>query len=192
MAVKESKVMGEAVKCLYELSEEENIRLLCEGRERYRMDMDCAREEGLEQGLREGIDQGILQGLVDQVCKKIKKNCSVSETADMLEEEEGVIQAIYDVAEELAPDYDVEAVMERLRNCQEINLHIWRRMQSYFLTVPYIFYVQSQRQIILSLAISYSAFSDTMSAISYFSANFATVPSLASFCKSALIVSHNS
>lgn len=115
--------MGEAVKCLYELSEEENIRLLCEGRERYRMDMDCAREEGIERGLREGRQQGMKLGheegeehkLVKQICKKLRKNCSIEEIVDMLEEDEETIRVICDVASSFAPNYDVELIVESMK-----------------------------------------------------------------------------
>lgn len=115
MAVEDSKVMGEAVKCLYELSEEENIRLLCEGRERYRMDMSCARDEGIEYGMKLGREEGEEYKLVKQICKKLKKNCSAEEIADMLEEDEETIRVICDVASSFAPDYDVDLIVESMK-----------------------------------------------------------------------------
>lgn len=103
--------MQETTKCLYELSEEENIRLLCEGRERYRMDMDCARDEGFEHGLQSGE----IQKLVELICKKIEKKYSVLQIADLLEEDESTVQIIYDVAKSFSPDYNVNAIMGKLK-----------------------------------------------------------------------------
>lgn len=61
-----------------------------------------------------GISQGESQKLVSQVCKKLGKGCSVAEIADMLEEETEVIQNICNVAEQYAPDYDVEKISRAL------------------------------------------------------------------------------
>lgn len=111
MVAKNSNIMQETTKCLYELSEEENIRLLCEGRERYRMDMDCARDEGFEHGLQSGE----IQKLVELICKKIEKKYSVLQIADLLEEDESTVQIIYDVAKSFSPDYNVNAIMGKLK-----------------------------------------------------------------------------
>lgn len=50
MLTEKSDALKEAASCLRELSEEEKIRVQCEGRERYYMDMSCARNEGREEG----------------------------------------------------------------------------------------------------------------------------------------------
>lgn len=52
--------------------------------------------------------------LIKQVCKKIQKKNSVSEIADMLEEEKEVIREIYDISIKFAPDYDAEKILEEL------------------------------------------------------------------------------
>lgn len=57
MLTEKSDALKEAASCLRELSEEEKIRLQCEGRERYYMDMSCARNEGREEGWAEGKAQ---------------------------------------------------------------------------------------------------------------------------------------
>ena len=59
-------------------------------------------------------EEGSLERLVRQVCKKIKKGCSVSEIADMLEEDAGVVQRIYDIAMKYAPEYDVGKIVDKL------------------------------------------------------------------------------
>ena len=43
-----------------------------------------------------GITLGQQKKLEELVCKKLKKKCTVSQIADMLEEEESTIQAICD------------------------------------------------------------------------------------------------
>lgn len=69
---------------------------------------------------REGKKEGEISKLVDLVCKKILKDYSVAEIADMLEEEETVIQEIYDVAVQYAPEYDVEKIVEVIQNRKEM------------------------------------------------------------------------
>lgn len=63
----------------------------------------------------EGRTVGELCKLIEIVCKKVQKNCSVQEIADMLEEDEIVIQEIYDVVVECALEFDVEKIYQKLR-----------------------------------------------------------------------------
>jgi hypothetical protein len=56
----------------------------------------------------EGIDEGELKSLILQISKKKAKNCTVSETADMLETDEALVQKVYDVLE----TYDAESQWE--------------------------------------------------------------------------------
>lgn len=67
-------------------------------------------EIGISQGISQGINQGEKRKMVSLVCKKLVKGCSAEEIADMLEEETELIQRICDVAEQYAPEYDVEAI----------------------------------------------------------------------------------
>ncbi len=77
-----------------------------------------SREEGLKRGLKEGRDKGREEHLVELVCKKMKKNFSVSEIAEMFEESADTIQKIYDVALEYAPEFDLDAIMAKLHQKQ--------------------------------------------------------------------------
>ncbi len=61
MLAEKSDDIKEAAGYLRELNEEEKIRLQCEGRERYYMDMSCARNEGREEGREEGRKEGQAQ-----------------------------------------------------------------------------------------------------------------------------------
>ena len=49
------------------------------------------------EGRQEGRQEGRMQNLIELVCKKIVKNKSVEEIADMLEESPETIRRIYDV-----------------------------------------------------------------------------------------------
>lgn len=96
----------------YEYDEEKHIR----------EERKIAREEGWRTGWKKGQKSGWKKGqragerhkLANQVLKKMKKNYTVPEIADMLEEDESSIRRIYDVARKYAPDYDVEKVMRHL------------------------------------------------------------------------------
>ena len=63
MLSREKDYLSAAAVNLYTLSEEEKIQLQCEARERYYMDMNTYRVEGIEQGIQQGIQQGIEQGI---------------------------------------------------------------------------------------------------------------------------------
>ncbi len=93
--------------CKVKQNEEVGVRYMQAWEEKY-----YEREEGRE----EGIAEGRMRTLVEKVCKKIKKNCSVAEIADMLEEEESTIQIIYETAKAFAPDYNVTDIMNALPN----------------------------------------------------------------------------
>lgn len=59
--------------------------------------------------------EGELRNRVEQSIKKLRKNISVTEAADMLETDEALIQRIYDVAKLYAPDYDVDKIYAELQ-----------------------------------------------------------------------------
>lgn len=65
----------------------------------------------LEIGISHGISRGEKHKLIEMVCKKLKKGYTVSQIADMLEEEECLIEQICEVAQKYEPDYDVDSIM---------------------------------------------------------------------------------
>ena len=73
--------------------------------------------EGRNVGKREGEASKV----IEIVIKKYKKGCSVKETADMLEENPSVIEQIYDILRQNAPDYDVQKIYQLLlkKNTQD-------------------------------------------------------------------------
>ena len=95
---------------IYEYDEERNYQLL---QKQYR---NAGLAEGREAGLAEGHKAGLAEGqLLEQVrliVKKMQKNDSVLRIAETLELDEAFVQLIYQIAKQMAPDYDVEKVME--------------------------------------------------------------------------------
>ena len=51
---------------------------------------------------------------VSKVCRKLAKGMEATAIADMLEEEEDVIQDICNIAKRYAPEYDIESITEEL------------------------------------------------------------------------------
>ena len=75
---------------------------------------DYWEEVALQTGRKEGREEGRKKEQVSLIVKKIKKNKTVAEIADDLEEKEEVIAPIYEAALSMKPDYDVEKIYELL------------------------------------------------------------------------------
>ena len=117
------KVKSERVKrvhdrvCKVKLNEEVGVKYMQAWEEKY-----YEREEGREEGRIEGRKEGRIEGreegriktLVALVCKKLAKGMEAADIADMLEEEEDVIQDICNAARRYEPDYDIESITEEL------------------------------------------------------------------------------
>lgn len=78
------------------------------------LEREDSRQEGREEGLAEGREEGNVEKLVIQICKKLKKNKSIEEIAEDLEEEISAIEPICRMAEQFAPEYDWQSVKERV------------------------------------------------------------------------------
>ena len=63
-----------------------------------------------------GRNAGKIEGKIELVIKKYGKGCTVEETAEMLEESLAVIQQIYDVIEQYAPNYNAETIYKALHD----------------------------------------------------------------------------
>ena len=75
------------------------------------------RNEELDQAKKEAEQsarRGELTTLIKQCIKKLQKGTSVEDIADMLEEDFSVIQCICNIADNYAPDYDVEKIYEEI------------------------------------------------------------------------------
>ena len=63
-----------------------------------------------------GRNAGKIEGKIELVIKKYGKGRTVEETAGMLEESPAVIQQIYDVIEQYAPNYNAETIYKALHD----------------------------------------------------------------------------
>ena len=59
-------------------------------------------------------EEGSMLRLITQVCKKIQKQIPLAEIAEMLEEDISVIQPVYNIAVQSAPDYNEDAIFAKL------------------------------------------------------------------------------
>ena len=67
----------------------------------------------------EGREEGRYQNLISKILRKIQKNCTVSEIVDMLEEDEEIVQKIYDIAVSQKSECDVEQIYRELMKSKE-------------------------------------------------------------------------
>lgn len=68
------------------------------------------RWEELEYARQDGKNEGEMLKLIQLVCKKMRRKKSILEIAEDLEEEIQMIQPVYELAQNFAPDYDYEKV----------------------------------------------------------------------------------
>ena len=78
------------------------------------MMFDLTYEKQMENAKREWYNDGAKEGAIHQlasfIVKKVKKNKTLEEIADELEESIETIQPIYDIVNKHAPKYDVDAI----------------------------------------------------------------------------------
>jgi hypothetical protein len=65
------------------------------------------------------VEQGRRDMLISLVCRKLSKGKSIPEIAEDLEENEDVIRDICLDAEEFAPEYDADKIMEKRKQSRE-------------------------------------------------------------------------
>ena len=106
MAAKTDPHIRKAYEQLLHMSEDGNKRLIYEARQKALYDYNTQ--------IYSNWHSGYEQKLIEQICKKIKKNLSAREIANILEEDESIVQRIYDTALSFAPDYDIEKIRKRL------------------------------------------------------------------------------
>ena len=71
-------------------------------------------KKGYKEGEKEGYKEGEEKKLIELICKKMKKNCSAEEIADLLEEDKAKVETIYNTALDFAPDYNIERIWKKL------------------------------------------------------------------------------
>lgn len=72
--------------------------------------MKCLRQEGFE----EGYGKGEEMKLITLVCRKMQKNKTAGQIAEELEEALDVVEKICEAARKCAPEYDGEAIYQKL------------------------------------------------------------------------------
>ncbi len=94
--------------------EYDGIKIVEDLKKEFGMSFDSFEVYDVRETRRVSKEEGRLEGLIMQIRKKIKKGYSVSEIADMLEEEPEVVQRIYDVIEKYVPGYDSIKIAKEL------------------------------------------------------------------------------
>ena len=100
-----------------DIDEEDEVIDMCKAWEEQKNE---GRKEGRKEGREEGRKEGRKKEQVSLIVKKIKKNKTMAEIADDLEEKEEVIAPIYEVALSMKPDYDVEKIYELLEKNKKL------------------------------------------------------------------------
>ena len=96
------------------MSEDGKKRLIYEARQKAFYDYNTQVYSNWHSGYEQGEKNGEEKKLIEQICKKMKKNLSAGEIAKILEEDERIVQRIYDTARSFAPNYDIEKIRNRL------------------------------------------------------------------------------
>ena len=84
-------------------------------------DVQETRRVSREEGRIEGKIEGEQLLLIKLVIKKLEKNYSAEQIAEILEESLDTIQPIYDIALRQAPDYNTDKVFEELNSNKQLS-----------------------------------------------------------------------
>ena len=126
MVAKTDPHIQKAYDQLLYMSGNEEKRLLYEARQKALNDYNTQMysnwhdgySEGEKKGYKEGEKKGHKEGeekkLIELICKKMKKNCSAEEIADLLEEDKAKVETIYNTALDFSPDYNIERIWKKL------------------------------------------------------------------------------
>lgn len=110
MVAKTDPHIQKAYDQLLYMSGNEEKRLLYEARQKALNDYNTQMYSNWHDGYSEGEEKK----LIELICKKMKKNCSAEEIADLLEEDKEKVEAIYNTVLNFAPDYNIEKIWKKL------------------------------------------------------------------------------
>lgn len=110
MVAKTDPHIQKAYDQLLYMSGNEEKRLLYEARQKAINDYNTQMYSNWHDGYSEGEEKK----LIELICKKMKKNCSAEEIADLLEEDKEKVEAIYNTVLNFAPDYNIEKIWRKL------------------------------------------------------------------------------
>ena len=114
MIAKTDPHIRKAYEQLLYMSEDGKKRLIYEARQKAIYDYNTQVYSNWHSGYEQGEKNGEEKKLIEQICKKMKKNLSAGEIAKILEEDERIVQRIYDTARSFTPNYDIEKIRNRL------------------------------------------------------------------------------
>lgn len=123
MVAKTDPHIQKAYDQLLYMSGNEEKRLLYEARQKalndYNTQMYSNWHDGYSEGEKKGYKEGEEKKLIELICKKMKKNCSAEEIADLLEEDRAKVETIYNTALDFAPDYNIEKIWNKLGGAEK-------------------------------------------------------------------------
>lgn len=76
--------------------------------------LELGMTKGVELGIQQGIQQGEYKKLIELVCKKLTKEYSIEDIANILDEDVAMIQSITEIAQKYAPEYDINKILQEL------------------------------------------------------------------------------
>lgn len=76
--------------------------------------LELGMTKGVELGIQQGIQKGEYKKLIELVCKKLTKQYSIEEIANILDEDVTIIRNIVEIAQKYAPEYDTEKILKEL------------------------------------------------------------------------------
>ena len=115
MVAKTDPHIQKAYDQLLYMSGNEEKRLLYEARQKAINDYNTQMYSNWHDGYSEGEEKK----LIELICKKMKKNCSAEEIADLLEEDKAKVETIYNTALDFAPDYNIEKIWNKLGGAEK-------------------------------------------------------------------------
>lgn len=115
MVAKTDPHIQKAYDQLLYMSGNEEKRLLYEARQKAINDYNTQMYSNWHDGYSEGEEKK----LIELICKKMKKNCSAEEIADLLEEDRAKVETIYNTALDFAPDYNIEKIWNKLGGAEK-------------------------------------------------------------------------
>ena len=115
MVAKTDPHIQKAYDQLLYMSGNEEKRLLYEARQKALNDYNTQMYSNWHDGYSEGEEKK----LIELICKKMKKNCSAEEIADLLEEDKAKVETIYNTALDFAPDYNIERIWKKLGGAEK-------------------------------------------------------------------------
>ena len=115
MVAKTDPHIQKAYDQLLYMSGNEEKRLLYEARQKALNDYNTQMYSNWHDGYSEGEEKK----LIELICKKMKKNCSAEEIADLLEEDRAKVETIYNTALDFAPDYNIEKIWNKLGGAEK-------------------------------------------------------------------------